>query len=141
MLFYTGFPNAEIFESYLEFLQPGKNGKNIKYKNASYVDNNYSGAKLGKPRSLDPKEEFFLTLCRLRQGFPEDHLSHLYGIHQSTVSRITVSWIPFIYLKSSKICIWPSREQVDQHMPEDFKNKYPNTSIARNSEPRVRTRP
>lgn len=23
MLFYTGFPNAEIFESYFEFLQPG----------------------------------------------------------------------------------------------------------------------
>lgn len=129
MLFYTGFLNAEISESYLEFLQPGKNGKNIKYKNASYVDNNYSGAKPGKPRSLDPKEEFFLTLCRLRQGFPEDHLSHLYGIHQSTVSRIIVSWISFIYLKSSKICIWPSREQVGQHTPEDFKNKYPNTRV------------
>ncbi|PFX12944.1 Angiopoietin-related protein 3 [Stylophora pistillata] len=48
MLFYTGFPNAEIFESYLEFLQPGKNGENIKYKNASYADNNYSRAKPDK---------------------------------------------------------------------------------------------
>ncbi|PFX15344.1 Fibrillin-1 [Stylophora pistillata] len=42
---FKSFPNAEIFESYLEFLQPSKNGEKIKYKNASYVDNNYPGAK------------------------------------------------------------------------------------------------
>ena len=39
----------------------------------------------------------FLTLCRLRQGFKEEHLSHLYGISQTTVSRITISWVNFAF--------------------------------------------
>ena len=42
----------------------------------------------GRPRTLHPKEEFFLVMCRLRQGFAERHLGHLFNISQSTVSRI-----------------------------------------------------
>ena len=78
--------------------------------------------KQGRPRQLNPKEEFFLTLSRLRQGFKEEHLSHLYGILQTTVSRITISWVYFMFLKFCKIPVWPSRAKVDQHMPADFKD-------------------
>ena len=34
-----------------------------------------------------------LTLCRLRQGFVETHLSRLFVVSQATVSRIVISWI------------------------------------------------
>ena len=56
-------------------------------------------------------------------------MSHLYGISQKTVSRITISWINFMFFKFCKIPVWPSRAQVDQHMPADFKDKYPSTRV------------
>ena len=91
--------------------------------------NDEDAPKQGRPRQLSPREEFFLTLCRLRQGFKEEHLSHLYGISQATVSRIVISWVNFMFLKFSTISIWPSRAKVDEHMPADFKEKYPSTRV------------
>ena len=117
--FYTGFLTLEIFETVFEFLNPGASGENINYKSSSTESSeNKSG---GKPQALKPK--------RLRQGFPVEHISHWCGIHQSTVSRIVTSWINFMYLKFSAICVWPSKEQIDKHMPEEFKEKNPNTRV------------
>ena len=81
----------------------------------------------GRPRTLNAKEEFFLVMCRLRQGFPERHLGHLFDISQSTVSRIVISWVNFMYLRFGQLNIWPSRKVVNDNMPQDFKGKYPNT--------------
>ena len=72
---------------------------------------------------------FFLTLCRLRQGFAELHLAHLFNVSQPTVSRIFISWINYMYLKLGQINIWPSREIVNETMPQDFKVKYPTTRV------------
>lgn len=66
-------------------------------------------------------------MCRLRQGFPERHLGHLFDISQSTVSRIVISWVNFMYLRFGQLNIWPSRKVVNDNMPQDFKGKYPNT--------------
>ena len=114
--FYTGFPNASVLESILRYLNPGKGVVNINYWHSSTDDTknvNQEGdkdaPKQGGPRQLSPREELFLTLCRLIQGFKEEHLSHLYGISQATVSRIVISWINFMFLKFSTIPIWPSK--------------------------------
>jgi len=85
--------------------------------------------KQGIPRTLKPVDEFFLALCRLRQGFAEVHLAHLFNISQPTVSRIFISWINLMYLKLGHINIWPSREVTNATMPEDFKAKYPTTRV------------
>ena len=85
--------------------------------------------KLGRRRTLQPEEEFFLVLCRLRQGFNEKHLAFLFGISQPTVSRIFSSWINFMFLRFGIINVWPSREEINKTMPEDFKVKYPNTRV------------
>ena len=45
------------------------------------------------------------------------------------VSRITISWVSFMFLKFCKIPVWPSRAKVDQHLPADFKDKYPSTRV------------
>ena len=34
-----------------------------------------------------------------------------------------------MFLKFCKIPVWPSRAQVDQHIPADFKDKYPSTRV------------
>lgn len=153
--YYTGFPSYETFLAVYSFLDPGENGENIRYctastrdrsvpDNFSYVDDSASGSSettysedepeenrrlRGRPRALKAIEEFFLVLCRLRLGFGEKHLGHLYGVSESTVSRILIPWINFMYLKFGQICIWPSREKVDECMPESFRQKYKSTRV------------
>ena len=72
-----------------------------------YMSPLHLGVKRGRPRSLKPQEEFLLPLCRLRQGFAETHLSHLFNVSEATVSRIVISWINFMYLGFGVLNIWP----------------------------------
>ena len=51
------------------------------------------------------------------------------GVAQSSVSRIFVPWINYMYLKFGQICIWPSKEVVQATMPADFKEKFPTTRV------------
>lgn len=132
--FYTGFPNLETFQATLSYLNPGENGENIRYWRSVETKVNENNEKKdchkpGRRRTLKPEEEFFMVMCRLRQGFHEKHLAFLFGISQPTVSRIFISWINFMFLRFGIINIWPSREEVDKTMPEDFKVKYPKTRV------------
>ena len=135
--FYTGFPSYDVFMATFTYLNPGENAENIRFWHSipKDVDPEYYerepelGVGPGRPRTLHPKDEFFLVMCRLRQGFAERHLGHLFNISQSTVSRIIISWINFMYLKLGQLNIWPSRKVVDDYMPNDFKSKYPNTRV------------
>ena len=70
-----------------------------------------------------------MIMCRLRQALPEKHLSFLFGVSQSTISRTFISWINFMFLRFGTINIWPTRAEVDCSMPEDFKNKFPTTRV------------
>ena len=117
--FYTGFPDVKVFDALYEFCNPGEHGENITYWHSATTSegSSDSSAKQGRPRILHPKEELFLTLCRLRQGFPEEHLAHLYGVSQSTISRIIITWVNFLYLKLKDVPMWPSRELVDEYIP------------------------
>ena len=93
----------------------------------SSSDANYSRTKTR--RALSPKNEFFLTLCRLRCNLMEDDLAYRFKISQPTVSRIFTTWVNFLYYKLKEIPIWPSRGQVHLTMPEEFLCLYPNTCI------------
>ena len=59
-----------------------------------------------------------MVLCRLRRGFSIRHLSHLFGVAQSTMSRSFTAWINFMYLKFGQINIWPSQRLVRDTMHE-----------------------
>ena len=83
--------------------------------------------KRGTSRSLTPLNEFFLVLCRLRCGLLEMDLSFRFQISQSTVSRIIITWINFLFFKFKDIPIWPCRQQVNHFMPQLFKEFYPTT--------------
>ena len=99
------------------------------YDADSEKEENVTTAKKGRPRKFKPVEEFFIELCRLRGGFSERHLAHLYGVAQSTISRLLVPWINFMYLKFGQVCIWPSKSVVQATMPADFKEKFPSTRV------------
>ena len=53
---------------------------------------------------LSLKEQVFLVLLRLRQGFLEMHLDHLFGIIQANASRIFAVWINHLYLRFWAAC-------------------------------------
>jgi len=136
--FYTGFPSAKVFMAVYKFFDEGQDGSNIKYwlsssktkvdsSNDQDVDSVKKGA--GRPRTLKPIDEFFLVMCRLRQGFPVNHLGHLFNISQSTASRIIITWINYMYLTLGSINIWPSRQIIDNTMPEAFKAQYSSTRV------------
>lgn len=135
--FYTGFPNWDTFMALFRYLDPGEKGENIKYWLSSNTssstdhadDKGSSTTKKGRSRSLRAIDEYFLVMCRLRQDFAEEHLATLFGISVSTVSRIFITWINFMYLKLGQINIWPSREIIDETMPADFKINYSFTRV------------
>ena len=135
--FYSGFPNWDIFMAVFRFLNPGAMGENITYWLSSkpnvsvdvYEEARFSENKKGRSRLLRPIDEYFLVMCRLRQGFPEEHLGHLFQISTPTVSRIFISWINFMYLKLGQINIWPTKKAIKETMPEDFKQKYSSTRV------------
>ena len=54
-------------------------------------------------------------------------IAHRFGVSQSTVSRIVITWINFLYHKFKELNIWPSKQEVQSYMPGCFKNAYPST--------------
>ena len=69
--------------------------------------------------------EVFLTLVRLRLGLLELDLAHRFSISTSTVQRICVSWINFMYLRLESINIWPTERAIQDTMPEVIREKFP----------------
>ena len=95
---YTGFPNYSVFVSVLNLLQPGNNGENVRLVSAP---NSRLETGCGRKRSLTGEQQFLLTLMTIRRGFSTEHLGWLFGIDKSTVSRLFVSWVNFMYLSNS----------------------------------------
>ena len=68
-----------------------------------------------------------MTLVLLKNVFPLYHLSWLFEIPVSTVSRHLISWVNFLYFKLGSLPIWPSKEEILETMLTGFKEIYPNT--------------
>ena len=61
-----------------------------------------------------------MTLVLLKTVFPRYHLSLLFEIPVSTVSRHLISWVNFLYLKLGSIPIWSSKEEILETMSISF---------------------
>ncbi|XP_021369784.1 uncharacterized protein LOC110460901 [Mizuhopecten yessoensis] len=79
--------------------------------------------------SLSPHDQFFLTMMKLRQAKEDFELSMMFEISESSVSKIIVTWINFMYFQLKELSIWPSRSTVSDHMPQDFGKKFKNTRV------------
>jgi len=132
--FYTGFQSWDTLMAVFQYLDPRERGENISYWRSTTDNNTDYGeedllTKKGRARSLRAIDEFFMVMCRLRQGFPEDHLAQLFNVSASTVSRIIITWVNFMFFKFGQINIWPSRKVIDTTMLESFKGKYKSTRV------------
>lgn len=128
MKFYTGFTDYtmlmafynEVLESDAMFMRQWS-GRRSKSE--------YDDVKVGKSCKLPLKEQFFMTLVRLRLGLLEFDIATRFGITQASVSRITNTWINLMYHNLKSIETFPSWHIVKKYMPEAFKKEYPNTRI------------
>ena len=83
--------------------------------------------KSGPSPKLDANDQLFLYLSWLKNGFTLHHVSLLFNIPVSTVSRYIITWSNLLYFTLGAIPIWPTRTQVDASMPKSFKELYPTT--------------
>ena len=125
--FCTGFPDHASLMTCYKFLGPSV--YNLKYWNSKAKETACISKKKGRPRSLEPLEEFFLVLVRLRFGLMEQDIADRFGLSCSTVSRIFTTWINFLDLKLKEIPLWPPRDAITSNMPKCFQDLYPTTRV------------
>ena len=141
VLFYTGLPSSSVFYQLFEYLSPDGMRSNIVYRataqqwatrqgsdpsSASWREKDIS---TGRPPKLSQVNELFLTLVRLRLNLKEHDLSKRFDISLSSVSRIFVTWINFMYLRLGMLSIWPDRRTISTTIPAAFKERYPKTTV------------
>ena len=56
-------------------------------------------------------------------------MARRFNIHQTTVLRIISSWSETIDACFPEIYLWPTKEEVQKHLPTVFLNDYPNTRV------------
>ena len=76
---------------------------------------------------LDPINQLFLTLVKLKLNLKLKDLAFRFGISPSVVSRYINTWICFLYHHLKEIDWTPSVNQVISTLPHSFKKLYPNT--------------
>ena len=81
-------------------------------------------SKFARNRKLSLKDEFLLTLIRLRQGILNEDLADRFGICTTSCSNIFNSWIRLLAMLLGRSLVkWIPKEAVMEHMPEMFKKK------------------
>ena len=116
MKLFTGLTLGQ-FETLFEFLGESVN-------NLTYWDGNDPKENVRKGiRKLEPQEELFLTLVRLRRGYSIDTMAHFFGVASSSVSVIFTTWIQLLYCHFNTIRndMFPERQHFKHDLPRVFR--------------------
>ena len=102
--FYTGFQNSASYKEFMTFVLCHAEDMsywslNVHGTLSNSVENTQMSSKSTgyTERALSKMDELFLTLVKLRFGFPLHHVANLFNISSSTVSRVFTSWINLLY--------------------------------------------
>ena len=80
-----------------------------------------------RKKNLDPMNQLFLTLIKLRQNPKEKNLALRFGISVSTVSKYFIAWVCFLYSHFKEVNWMPDADQVKSTLLLVFKESYSNT--------------
>ena len=126
--FWTGFYSYEalilFWKHYVE-----KNTACINYWGSESNQPCGNQMKPGPRRKILPIDELFLVLIKLKRGSANRDLGERFGVHETHISRIIVTWIKILHTVLSKINIWMPRSKVRKHLPECFKPLYRDVRI------------
>ena len=119
--FYTGFISCEILLAFFDFLGPSV------HKLRYWGESERKTSRRKKKKKLDPLNQLFLTLIRLRLNLAVKDLAFRFGISMGLVSRYFTTWVCFLYQQLKEINWSPEVDQVLATQPIAFKEKYPTT--------------
>ncbi|XP_069064834.1 uncharacterized protein [Pleurodeles waltl] len=126
--FYTGFMDYVTLKAIFESLRPSSANavvwKQCQQDAETIVKNDGTSED-----TLSLIDQFFLFLCKIRQGFLEEDLAIRFNVSQSTVIKIIITWANYLYILFRDLVVWPSREIIDQHMPDVFQATYPRARV------------
>ncbi|KAL5006306.1 hypothetical protein ScPMuIL_015112 [Solemya velum] len=111
---YTGLENYNNFD--MVFTSFGSSVMNMSY---------YYGFQPVK----ELRDQFFLTLLKLRMNRLNWELADMFKITEKEVTNIFVTWVNFIYFHMKDLDWWPSRELVHYYAPTDFRRKFSSTRV------------
>ena len=101
--FYTGLPSYAVLMCLYRYLEP------LVYQlclcHSDIKERTSARPFQPRPRALQPIDELFLVLTRLRL---EQDLAHRFNISVATVSRICTTWLKFLDMQLTPLITWPS---------------------------------
>ncbi|XP_046551334.1 uncharacterized protein LOC124261058 [Haliotis rubra] len=131
--FYTGFRTYDDFISTFNALKPTAvnmvRWSQVQRHRSSNAENPQIKSDIFRDESIPLIDQFFMFLCRIRQGFFEVDLAVRFDVSVSSVSRILVTWANYLYVMLGMLPIWQERAAINKVMPECFKSTYPNTRV------------
>ena len=123
MNFYTGLSSIKLFEAVFNLLEPyiprlsywrgTKRSTKSKVRSRTFVKSSQ--------KKLTAKNEFLITLMRLRLGLLNEDLADRFGISTTICSNIFKTWIRFVALTLGKLIVWLPKENIMENMPEAFR--------------------
>ena len=118
--FYTGFVSFMVFSAFFEFLGPVVH-------NLTYWGSKERTTARNRRRKLDPKNQLFLLLVKLKLNLKLTDLAYRFGLSTSQASRYITTWICFLYHHLKELDWMPSVVQVIGTLPTIFREKFPTT--------------
>lgn len=98
--FLIGRPNISVYDVLFDHATIGMNLQSVKQK-------------------LNPREELFLTLVKLKLNLLNKDLAQVWNIRHN-VCRTFHKWLQTLYVKLKPVIIWPEREDIRRTMSKAF---------------------
>lgn len=110
IMFYTGFKDYATLKAVFLALQPTAS-RMIRWTHIQRHNGNDRipvEHDVFRRESLALIDHFVHVLCRMKAGFYEQDLAARFNISQATVSRITITWVNYLYFMLGTLPLWPS---------------------------------
>ena len=126
--FWTGLPTCAHFQLLLRHLEP-KASKLTAWRGEETKDPGPVKPGPRPWRELGIADQLFAVLVRLRHGSSGADIAARMRLPESSFSRLFSTWVLFLSSELSSLFPWPSRTLIQRHMPQVFRDKFPNTRI------------